>query len=192
MINWIFKFLTIEFISNDLESEKIYFRLKSKIYDELYKIYLSDKDYLLASKYLDSSLAYIDPSTIKYFRLNKSRKKLKEVAKLEKENQLLDSLIFINSLSESERIKLLNKSVSISEDYNNEISVGSSSSFYFDNKKSVDLGIKKFKEKWGDILLTDDWKMNPQISLERNVSYGKKPDLDIVDESFWWIKYWQP
>ena len=171
-----------DLFSNALESEKIDFTLKSKIYDELYKIYLSEKDYLLASKYLDSSLAYIDPSTIKYFRLNKSRKKLNEVAKLEKENQLLDSLIYVNSLSENERIKLLNKSASVSEDYNNEISVGSSSSFYFDNKKSVDLGIKKFKEKWGDILLTDDWKMNPQISLKRNVSYEQKPDLESVDE----------
>ena len=171
-----------DLFSNALESEKIDFTLKSKIYDELYKIYLSEKDYLLASKYLDSSLAYIDPSTIKYFRLNKSRKKLNEVAKLEKENQLLDSLIYVNSLSENERIKLLNKSASVSEDYNNEISVGSSSSFYFDNKKSIDIGIKKFKEKWGDILLTDDWKMNPQISLKRNVSYEKKPDLESVDE----------
>ena len=171
-----------DLFSNALESEKIDFTLKSKIYDELYKIYLSEKDYLLASKYLDSSLVYIDSSTIKYFRLNKSRKKLNEVAKLEKENQLLDSLIYVNSLSKNERIKLLNKSVSINEDYNNEIIVGSSSSFYFDNKKSVDLGIKKFKEKWGDILLTDDWKMNPQISLERNVSYEKKPDLESVDE----------
>ena len=172
-----------DLFSKALESEKIDFTLKSKIYDELYKIYLSEKDYLLASKYLDSSLAYIDPSTIKYFRLNKSRNKLKEVSKLEKENQLLDSLIYVNSLPENERIKLLNKSAPISEDYNNEISVGSSSSFYFDNKKSVDIGIKKFKEKWGDILLSDDWKMNPQISLERNVSFGKKPYLDIVNES---------
>ena len=171
-----------DLFSNAVESEKIDFTLKSKIYDELYKIYLSEKDYLLASKYLDSSLAYIDPSTIKYFRLNKSRKKLNEVAKLEKENQLLDSLIYVNSLSENERIKLLNKSALDSEDYNNEISVGSSSSFYFDNKKSVDIGIKKFKEKWGDILLTDDWKMNPQISLKRNISYEQKPDLESVDE----------
>jgi hypothetical protein len=172
-----------DLFSNALESEKIDFTLKSKIYDELYKIYLSEKDYLLASKYLDSSLANIDPSTIKYFRLNKSRKKLNEVAKLEKENQLLDSLIYVNSLSENERIKLLNKSASAYKDYNNnKISVGSSSSFYFENKKSVDLGIKKFKEKWGDILLKDDWKMNPQISLERNISYEKKPDLKSVDE----------
>ena len=171
-----------DLFSNAVESEKIDFTLKSKIYDELYKIYLSEKDYLLASKYLDSSLAYIDPSTIKYFRLNKSRKKLNEVAKLEKENQLLDSLIYVNSLSENERIKLLNKSALDSEDYNNEISVGSSSSFYFDNKKSVDIGIKKFKEKWGDILLSDDWKMNPQVSLKRNVSYEQKPDLESVDE----------
>ena len=171
-----------DLFSNALESEKIDFTLKSKIYDELYKIYLSEKDYLLASKYLDSSLAYIDPSTIKYFRLNKSRKKLNEVAKLEKENQLLDSLIYVNSLSENERIKLFNKNASVSEDYNNDISVGSSSSFYFDNKKSIDIGIKKFKEKWGHILLTDDWKMNPQISLKRNVSYEKKPDLESVDE----------
>ena len=171
-----------DLFSNALESEKIDFTLKSKIYDELYKIYLLEKDYLLASKYLDSSLAYVDQSTIKYFRLNKSRNKLKEVSKLEKENQLLDSLIYVNSLSENERIKLLSKSVSISDGYNNEMSVGSSSSFYFDNKKSVDLGIKKFKEKWGDILLTDDWKMNPQISLERNVSYEKKPVLESADE----------
>ena len=171
-----------DLFSNALESEKIDFTLKSKIYDELYKIYLSEKDYFLASKYLDSSLAYIDPSTIKYFRLNKSRKKLNEVAKLEKENQLLDSLIYVNSLSENDRIKLLNKSASVFEDYNNEISVGSSSSFYFDNKKSVDIGIKKFKEKWGDILLTDDWKMNPQISLKRNISYEQKTDLESVDE----------
>ena len=171
-----------DLFSDALESEKIDFTLKSKIYDELYKIYLSEKDYLLASKYLDSSLAYIDPSTIKYFRLNKSRKKLNEVAKLEKENQLLDSLIYVNSLSENDRIKLLNKSALVFEDYNNEISVGSSSSFYFDNKKSVDIGIKKFKEKWGDILLTDDWKMNPQISLKRNISYEQKPDLESVDE----------
>ena len=171
-----------DLFSNAVESEKIDFTLKSKIYDELYKIFISKKDYLLASKYLDSSLAHIDPSSLKYFRLNKSRKKLKEVAKLEKENQLLDSLIYVNSISENERIKLLNNSLSGSKDYNNEISVGKSSSFYFDNKKSVDLGIKKFKEKWGDILLTDNWKMNPQISLERNVSYEKKPDLDIIDE----------
>ena len=170
-----------DLFSNALESEKIDFTLKSKIYDELYKIYLSEKDYFLASKYLDSSLAYIDPSTIKYFRLNKSRKKLKEVARLQKENQLLDSLIYINSISENERINLLEKSVSYSENNNNEMSVASYGSFYFDNKESVDQGIIMFKEKWGDLLLTDDWKMNPQISLERNVSYEKKSDLNSVD-----------
>jgi predicted negative regulator of RcsB-dependent stress response len=172
-----------DLFSNALESEKIDFTLKSKIYGELYKIYLFEKNYLLASKYLDSSLVYIDSSTIKYFRLNKSRNKLNEVARLEKENQLLDSLIYVNSLPKNERIKLLNKSISISEDYNNEESIGSSNLFYFDNKKSVDLGIKNFKEKWGDILLTDDWKMNPQISLERNVSYEKKIDYESADES---------
>ncbi len=165
-----------------LEHEKIDHILKSKIYDELHKIYMSKKDYLLASKYLDSSIVYIDPSTIKYFRLNKSRKKLKEVAKLEKENELLDSLIYVNSLSENERIKLLNESVLISEDYNDEISVFNSGSFYFDNKKSIDQGVKRFKEKWGDILLRDDWKMNPQISLERNISFEKKSNLNSVDE----------
>ena len=164
-----------------LEDEKIDFILKSKIYDELYKIFMSKKDYLLASKYLDSSIVYIDPSTIKYFRLNKSRKKLKEVARLQKENQLLDSLIYINSISENERINLLEKSLSSSENDNNEMSVASYGSFYFDNKESVDQGIIMFKEKWGDILLTDDWKMNPQISLERNVSYEKKSDLNSVD-----------
>ncbi|MEE2605004.1 MAG: hypothetical protein VYB19_02480 [Bacteroidota bacterium] len=170
-----------DLFSKALESEKIDVTLKSKIYDELYKIYLSEKDYLLASKYLDSSLVYIDSSTIKYFRLNKTRNKLKEVAKIEKENQILDSLIYINSLSENERIKLLNRSISNYEDYN-EVSVSSSGLFYFANKKSVNQGIKIFKEKWGDILLTDDWKMNPQISLKRNVSYEKKPEIDIVDE----------
>jgi tetratricopeptide (TPR) repeat protein len=165
-----------------LANEKVDLMLKSKIYDELYEINMSKKDYLLASKYLDSSIVYIDPYTIKYFRLNKSRKKLKEVAKLEKENQLLDSLIYANSISKNERIKLLNKSTSFSKDYNYEMSVGSSGSFYFDNKKSIDQGVKKFKEKWGDILLTDDWKMNPQTSLEVNVRYEKKPELYSVDE----------
>ena len=91
-------------------------------------------------------------------------------------------MIYVNSLSENERIKLLSKSAPISEDYNNEVSVRSSNSFYFDNKKTVDLGIKNFKEKWGNILLTDDWKMNPQISLERNVSYEKKTDYQRADE----------
>ena len=171
-----------DFFYKALEDEKIDFILKSKIYDELYKIYMSKKDYLLASKYLDSSIFYIDPSTIKYFRLNKSRKKLKEVARLEKENHLLDSLIYINSISENERVNLLNKSVSVSENDNNEMSVVSSGSFYFDNEKSVDQGIINFKEKWGDILLTDDWKMNPQINLETNVPNEKKPDIDSVDE----------
>ena len=171
-----------DLFANALKAEKIDFMLKSKIFDELYKIHMSKKDYLLASKYLDSSLSYIDPSTTKYFRLNKSRKKIKEVAILEKENQLLDSLIYINSVSENERIELVNNKISISENYNNEISVASSGSFYFDNKKSVDQGVKKFKEKWGDILLTDDWKMNPQISLKTKILYEKKLDLDNVEE----------
>ena len=77
-------------------------KLNEKVYEQLYNLNLSDKEYLIANNYLDSLMNLLDNQSKKYFILNKKREKLNIVSELEKENNLIDSLIYLSTFNEED------------------------------------------------------------------------------------------
>ena len=59
-----------------------------------------EKDYLNADSYLDSVIILTDNSSKTFFTLNKKREKLNIITDLEKQNKLIDSLLYLNSLDQ--------------------------------------------------------------------------------------------
>ena len=72
--------------------------LKVKVYNKLFEINLDRKEYLNASNDLDSVLNIIDNNTKDFFTLNKKREKLNSITDLEKQNKLIDSLLYLSTL----------------------------------------------------------------------------------------------
>ena len=52
-------------------------KLNEKVYEQLYNLNLSDKEYLIANNYLDSLMNLLDNQSKKYFILNKKKEKIK-------------------------------------------------------------------------------------------------------------------
>ena len=68
------------------------------------------KDYLNASNYLDSVLNIIDTNTKDFFCLNKKREKLNSITDLEKQNKLIDSLLYLSTLDSNKLKEVLSQS----------------------------------------------------------------------------------
>ena len=77
-------------------------KLNEKLYEQLYNLNLSAKEYLVANNYLDSLINLLDNQSKKYFTLNKKKEKLNIVSELEKENNLIDSLIYLSTFNEED------------------------------------------------------------------------------------------
>ena len=112
-------------------------KLNEKLYEQLYNLNLSAKEYLVANNYLDSVINLLDNQSKKYFILNKKREKLNIVSELEKENNLIDSLFYLSTFTQEDLYQKLylekvNKTKIVNESLT-ENRLKTNSVFYFNN-----------------------------------------------------------
>ena len=138
--------------------------LKVKVYNKLFEVNFDRKDYLNASNYLDSVLNIIDTNTKDFFVLNKKREKLNSITDLEKQNKLIDSLLYLSTLDSNKLKEVLspaqnNFEVTKDKRTSNQKSLGV---FYFNNKTAIENGKKEFKRLWGNRNRIENWRLISQ------------------------------
>ena len=147
--------------------------LKVKVYNKLFELNFDRKDYLNASNYLDSVLKIIDTNTKDFFVLNKKREKLNSITDLEKQNKLIDSLLYLSTLDSNKLKEVLspaqnNFEVTKDKRTSNQKSLGV---FYFNNKTAIENGKKEFKRLWGNRNRIENWRLISQnIFISENNS----------------------
>ena len=139
-------------------------KLNEKVYEQLYNLNLSDKEYLIANNYLDSVINLLDNQSKKYFILSKKKEKLNIVSELEKENNLIDSLFFLSTFTQEDLYEKLylekvNKTKIVNESLT-ENRFKTNSVFYFNNNSAIASGLKKFKNVWGKRERVDNWRLS--------------------------------
>jgi len=173
--------------------------LKVKAYNKLFEINLDRKDYLNASNYLDSVLNIIDTNTKDFFVLNKKREKLNSITDLEKQNKLIDSLLYLSTLDSNKLKEVLspaqnNFEITKDKRTSNQKSLGV---FYFNNKTAIENGKKQFTRLWGNRNRIENWRLISQNifisennSNRSNEKKSNKLDTNNFDtESIPYMKY---
>ena len=173
--------------------------LKVKVYNKLFEVNFDRKDYLNASNYLDSVLNIIDTNTKDFFVLNKKREKLNSITDLEKQNKLIDSLLYLSTLDSNKLKEVLSpvqKNFKITKDkrISNQKSLGV---FYFNNKTAIENGKKQFKRLWGNRNRIENWRLISQNvfisennSNRSNETKSNKLDTNNFDtKSIPYMKY---
>ena len=173
-------------------------KLDEKVFEQLYKVNLSDKEYLIANNYLDSVINLLDNQSKKYFILNKKREKLNIVSDLEKENNLIDSLFYLSTFNEEDLYeKLYLKKVNKTKTPNEllaENRLKTNSIFYFNNNSAIASGLKQFKNIWGKRERVDNWRLSKVnfIEIEKNQGESKLSNFNVdidVDQLIKLIPY---
>ena len=173
--------------------------LKVKVYNKLFEVNFDRKDYLNASNYLDSVLNIIDVNTKDFFVLNKKREKLNSITDLEKQNKLIDSLLYLSTLDSNKLKEVLSpaqKNFETTKDkrISNQKSLGV---FYFNNKTAIENGKKQFKRLWGNRNRIENWRLISQNvfisennSNRSNETKSNKLDTNNFDtKSIPYMKY---
>ena len=168
-------------LKNALKENQDDENLEKNIYYELFNINLIEKDYLNANSYLDSVIILTDNSSKTFFTLNKKREKLNIITDLEKQNKLIDSLLYLNSLDQEALENVLNQpqepnTLEIKARDNNLNIMGV---FYFNNRTAINNGQKQFIRTWGKRDRADNWRFSTNNFSNQTES---KP-INIVKES---------
>ena len=143
--------------------------LLARGFEKLSKVYFKKSDYLMAGKYLDSTLNNLDKNLKKHWELKKQKNGLDLVVKLEENISLYDSLIKLSGYNNSKLNDILNqiktknaflkqkpvenKPVDVLRNRNN-----NRSNFYFYDLKLVELGKKSFESIWGQRTRESYWR----------------------------------
>ena len=149
---------------NLIENDEL---LKFKIYEQLFEINFNEKKYLKASNYLDTLIISLDKKTKNFLTLNKKREKLNSIADLKKQNNLIDSLLYLSTINPIKLKDLLTQSQNSSDIKKDENSLSQKSLglFYFNNRLAIDNGKKQFNRLWGVRNRVDNWRLNTQNNL---------------------------
>merc|ERR1712154_236154 len=134
----------------------------------------------------DSVLNIIDNTKKEFYILNKKREKLNSITDLEKQNKLIDSLIYLSTL---DSIKL-KEFLTVGEDKFEIIKDEKKPSqktlglFYFNNQTAIENGKKQFKRLWGNRNRIDNWRViNQNIFISDNNSNKSDKTKDNKLES---------
>ena len=162
-------------------------KLNEKVYEQLYSLNLSDKEYLIANNYLDSLMNLLDNQSKKYFILSKKREKLNIVSELEKENNLIDSLFYLSTFTQEdlyEKLYLKNvDKVKTSDQSKKQNTLGANSIFYFNNSSAIASGLKQFKNVWGKRERVDNWRLSKVNFIDIEKEQGETKVLNFNVDS---------
>lgn len=171
-------------IANNTDNQS----LKQETYYRLAYLFYDKEDYVNSKNYFDSTLTVIDKEDVRYREVEKYATSLDEIAKNIEIINYQDSLLSMASWSEEKIEEVAQKFVDESNApavTDNGSAAGNkrpptlgggggfkSSSFFAYDPQAKQRGERDFKDKWGDIELTDNWRR-----VEKSDVYGS----DVAD-----------
>lgn len=156
--------------------------LKVSNYRSLADLYYNQKKYEMAGKYYDSTLINLNPNSRDYLTVKHKRNNLIDIIKFEEIVKTNDSILNLVSLSPDARKAQIDKFIeerkaidakkeaqdraaNRSNNTNNQtLGSGGNSRFYFYSQNTLATAKQDFKRKWGDRLLTDNWRLSALAS----------------------------
>lgn len=165
--------------------------LKVANYRSLADLYYNQKVYEMAGKYYDSTMVNMNPNSRDYLTIKHKRNNLIDIIKFEeivKTNDSILNLVYLSPDARKAQIdkfieerraidakkeaqeKAANKTKNAS---NQSLGTGGNSKFYFYSQNTLATAKQDFKRKWGDRLLTDNWRLSalasgPSFAEEEN------------------------
>lgn len=184
-------------------------------YENLAVINFDAANYKTAGAYYDSTLINLKENTRKYRRTFKKRENLEDVIKYEGIAQVNDSVLYVLSLPEAERIAYYETYIArlIAEEEARKkeeeekaarekaasgiVGAGSGTAnkqkkgdkFYFYNNALLAYGKNEFRQRWGERVLEDNWRLSDKTvisdkqlqSLQDTVAVASNEDLYKVE-----------
>jgi len=162
----------IKFLNKAMTENSSDNNLLSRSYRKLSDIYFKDSKYLMAGKYLDSTMSSLDKKSKEFWETQRQRKGLNQIMELENKVNLYDSLIRISSYDDEKLNNILDQ-IKISENKLNEQIDGERSglpsprkqqyrskqnNFYFYDDNLVELGKSSFLSIWGERSRNSYWR----------------------------------
>ena len=164
-------------------------KLKSKAYIKFSELNFNDLNFLLAGKYLDSTLSVLDKKSREYWVYERQKKGIQNVINLEENLIYYDSLIRLSNYDKQKLDEIL-KSINIEkqEDPNavrpNDTAQDrgfKKTNFYFYNDRIVTFGIESFKSVWGNRERNTYWRSEKSI-LKNNALSNNSVDQERIKE----------
>ena len=168
--------------------------LLARGFEKLSKVYFKKSDYLMAGKYLDSTLNNLDKNLKKHWELKKQKNGLDLVVKLEENISLYDSLIKLSGYNNSKLNDILNqiktKNVLLKQKpvENRPVDVlrnrnNNRSNFYFYDLKLVELGKKSFESVWGQRTRESYWRNISSKPISKTEKTEKTEKIELSETS---------
>ena len=165
-------------------------KLKSKAYIKFSELNFKDSNFLLAGKYLDSTLKVLDQNSKEFWFYERQKKGIQNVVILEENIIYYDSLIRLSEYDKKKLDEIL-KSINIENQSDINPNIPSQSSldrtfkktnFYFYNDRIVAFGIESFKSVWGNRERDTYWRVEKSIINNKGLSneINKNEQLEEV------------
>ncbi|SLJ92526.1 Tetratricopeptide repeat-containing protein [Salegentibacter salarius] len=166
--------------------------LRSINYEILANINFDQSNYVLASKYFDSTLAEMDPKLREFRTIKKKRDNLEDVIKYEGVAYKNDSILRLSQMTPAAKLDYFKDYTSglraqleaddakavlpatlpaIASNQQN-----SARTFYFYNEARVQQGRQKFLNQWGDRPLADNWRW-AEVNFENEDAVAEEAGL---------------
>jgi hypothetical protein len=117
--------------------------------------------------------------------LNKKREKLNSITDLEKQNKLIDSLIYLSTLDSNKLKEVLSPSQNNFETTKDKRTPNKNNLgvFYFNNKTAIENGKKQFKRLWGNRNRIENWRVVSQniFISEKNSNRSNETKSNKLD-----------
>jgi tetratricopeptide (TPR) repeat protein len=202
--------LAIDYFNKSLRKKSPDRYLNALNYENLAVLNFDASQYKKAGAYYDSTLTNLKENTRKYRRTLKKRENLEDVIKYEGIAQANDSILFLVNLPESEQIAYFENYIArlIAEEearkkeqeekeareaaasgiaaagFGNTGKQNKGDKFYFYNNAIVAYGKNEFRQRWGDRLLEDNWRLsdktiisNEQIAVQDTTATKSNEDI---------------
>ncbi|PRX48127.1 protein involved in gliding motility SprE [Salegentibacter salegens] len=180
----------VDYYKKSLEEPASDVYLRSINYEILANINFDQSNYVLASKYFDSTLAEMDPQLREFRTIKKKRDNLEDVIKYEDVAYKNDSILQISQMMPAEQLDYFkNYTTDLRtklEADNNAVAMpvnlpaiasrqppASARTFYFYSEARVQQGRQEFLNQWGDRPLADNWRW-AEVSFETEDSSGNE------------------
>lgn len=173
--------LAIDYLKKSVKYSVSNKKQKALSYLRLADIYFNQPNYIAAQEHYDSTLQFLPDDHPEYFPTEDKNNSLQELVKNLKVIKLQDSLLVLSNLSSPDREKKVKKIIKeLKEEEErkeqaalqklreaqNQANSGlinvaggrGKGQWYFYNPNTLSIGVGAFKNKWGDILLEDNWR----------------------------------
>ena len=182
----------IKFLNKAMNENSSDNDLLSRSYRKFSDIYFKDSKYLMAGKYLDSTMLSLDKKSKKFWEAERQRKGLAQIMELENKVSLYDSLIRISSYDE-EKLKNILDQIKDQEKKLDEQREGDrnfpqrprkqqnrlrQNNFYFYDDNLVELGKSSFLSVWGKRTRNSYWRSSNSFVVS-----SKKEDEKEIENT---------